>query len=110
MKAIRRLQKYLKACGIECSCASAYELSSEFPVAIAARYDAQCVKIFGKSYIAVEPKSGVQPDELVMHCRQIATLHHVIAVLDFADREYSECLRKAKVDYIVPGRHITRSS
>lgn len=106
MKAIRRLQKYLKACGIECSCACAYELSSEFPVAIAARYDAQCVKIFDKSYIAVEPKSGVQPDELVMHCRQIATLHHVIAVLDFADQEYSECLRKAKVDYIVPGRQI----
>jgi len=106
VKALRKLPKYLKACGIDCLNAAAHDLSSEFPVAIAARYDAQEITLFGEPRIVIDPKMEVPPDELIGTYRQIATLHRAIAVLDFADREYSECLKKAKVDYIVPGRQI----
>ena len=106
MKALKKMLKYLKACGIECSDVCGYDLFLQFPASVALRYDAYTLTIFGKPCIAFEPKVQESPDELVSDSRKLAAAAHPIAVLDFADSEYSECLRKAKVDYIVPGRQM----
>jgi hypothetical protein len=106
MKALKKMQKYLKACGIECSDVCGYDLFSQFPASVSLRYDACMLTIFGMPRIAFEPKVQESPDELVSVYRKLAAVVHPIAVLDFADSEYSEYLRKSKVNYIVPGRQM----
>lgn len=106
MKALRKVQKYLKACGIGSSDASDYDLSTEFPMAIASRYDAMYLRILEEPRIVIEPKAEVPPDELVDAVGQVAELHRPVVALDFADCEYSNLLKKAGVDYIVPGRQV----
>lgn len=106
MKTLRKVQKYLKACGIGSSEVSDCDLSAEFPMAIASRYEAMYLTIFGEPRIVLEPNVEVPPDELVDAVRRVAELHRPIVALDFADREYSDLLKKAGVDYIVPGRQV----
>jgi len=65
MKALGKLKKYLKACGIDCSDAAGYDLSSEFPVAVAARYDSQEITLFGEQRVVIEPKVEMPSDELI---------------------------------------------
>lgn len=104
MKLLKKLQKYLKACGIESADEGLFSLASEFPLAIASRYDARQVTLSGKTHILVEPIGEVSPNELIAAYRQIAAVHKPIVVLEFADKEYSDCLKAAKVNFVVPGR------
>ena len=106
MKALKALEKYLRGVGIDCSDASSFDLSNDYPPAIAARYDAMCITLFGLPRIVIEPKTECPPDELIAAYRQLAAANKPVVALEFADREYSGFLQKAKVNYIVPGRQI----
>ncbi|MCQ2392971.1 MAG: hypothetical protein MJ249_01680 [Kiritimatiellae bacterium] len=96
----------MKACGVDCLDICAFTLSGDFPLAVATRYDAVQLMLLGEMTIAFEPRREVLPDEIIAAYRQISGFRRAVVVLEFADREYSECLRKAKVNYIVPGRQI----
>ena len=106
MKAIKVLKKYLRGVGIDCSDASAFDLSENYPPAISMRYDAIRLSLFGQQRIVIEPKMECPPEELIAAYRQLAVAYRPVVALEFADREYSGFLQKAKVDYIVPGRQI----
>lgn len=106
MDGLRKLPKYMKACGVDCLDIRVFPLSGEFPLAVATRYDAVQMVLLGEMTIAFEPRREVLPDEIIADYRQISDIRRAVVVLDFADREYSECLRKANVNYIVPGRQI----
>ena len=106
MNAIRGIEKYLNGCGVGCSGVHPYDLSADYPIGLAARFDSVRMTLSGTVYVVIEPKSEMPPDEVIGACRQIAATRPVLLALEFADREYSECLRKAKVDYIVPGRQL----
>ena len=54
----------------------------------------------GTVYVVIEPKSEMPPDEVIEACRQVSATPPVLLALEFADREYSACLRKAKIDYV----------
>lgn len=106
MNGLRKLPKYMKACGIDCLDIRAFSLSGDFPLAVATRYDAVLLTLLGEKTIAFEPKRELPPDEVIVAYRQISDLRRAVVVFEYADREYSECLQKAKVNYIVPGRQI----
>ena len=93
-------------CGVGCSDVHPYDLSADYPIGLAARFDSVRLTLSGTDYVVIEPKSEMPPDEVIDACRQISATRPVLLAIEFADREYSECLRKAKVDYIVPGRQL----
>ena len=106
MNALRRVKKYLEDCGIGCSAVQPCDLSAEYPVCVAARYDAARIELLGEQFIAIEPKVETSPVELLEAYRTISAAHHVLIALDFADREYSESLQRGAVNYVVPGRQV----
>lgn len=106
MNALRRVKKYLENCGIACSAVQPCDLSAEYPVFIATRYDVARIELLGEQFIVIEPKVETSPEELLEAYRTISAAHHVLIVLDFADREYSESLQRGAVNYVVPGRQV----